>query len=59
MAIAILSLNLWPHINLLMMFTRVSSMFGGIPWALAKNCVWPPTIAYIMMHFPLSVQFGS
>jgi len=53
---AILGFVPWSQMNLLMMFVKASSMCCGIPWALARNCVWPPIIACMMMHFLLSVR---
>jgi len=56
LAMAIRGLVPWSHMNLLIMSINASSMCGGIPWALARNCVWPPMIACMMIRFPLRVR---
>ena len=52
---AILGEVLLSHMESLIIWVRASSMFGGIPWAIVRNWVWPPMIAWIMRRFPYSV----
>ena len=55
-AMAIWGLIPWFHRNLLIIFVSASLMCEGIPWAFARNCVWPPMIACMMTCFPLRVR---
>ena len=56
--IAILGAFSWPHMNLLMIFVNAFSIWLGIPWAFARNWVWPPMTAWIIRRLPFIVRWA-
>lgn len=52
---AILGDESFSHMNFLIILVRAVSIEGGIPCALARNWVRPPTIAWTMVFFPKRV----
>ena len=47
---AILGAMSWVHIKSLIIPSKAILMCVGIPWAVARNWVWPPMITWIMRH---------